>query len=106
MCAAVDVGINLRYPSAGETSGITIRLMGMGKPVIVSDGGETSSIPVGACLKVPVNPAEEAILAEYMRFLAGNRGHRLNIGSLAAEHIEEHQSLATVVKKYLDILVS
>ena len=106
MCAAVDAGINLRYPSAGETSGITIRLMGMGKPVIVSDGGETSSIPVGACLKVPVNPAEEAMLAEYMRFLAGNRGHRLNIGRLAAEHIEEHQSIGTVVKKYLDILVS
>ena len=106
MCAAVDAGINLRYPSAGESSGITIRLMGMGKPVIVSEGAETSSIPVGACLKVPVNPAEEATLAEYMRFLASNRTHRLNIGKLAAEHIATNQNLRIVVKKYLDILVS
>ena len=106
MCGAADVGINLRYPSAGETSGITIRLMGMGKPVIVSDGPETSSLPVGVCLKIPVTAAEEATLAEYMKFLAGNRSQRLNIGSLAARHIQQYQSIGRVVKKYLDILVS
>ena len=35
---AVDACINLRYPAAGETSGIAIRLMGIGKPVLVTDG--------------------------------------------------------------------
>ena len=34
--SAVDACINLRYPPAGETSGIAIRLMGIGKPVVVS----------------------------------------------------------------------
>ncbi len=106
LCAAVDIGINLRYPSAGETSGITIRLMGMGKPVIVSEGPETSSFPVGACLKMALNAAEEATLVEYMKFLAGNRPQRLDIGRAAAAHIAEHQGLKTVVQKYLDILVS
>jgi len=32
--AAVDLCVNLRYPTAAETSGIAIRLMGIGKPVV------------------------------------------------------------------------
>ena len=51
--AAVDCCLNLRYPAAGETSGIAIRLMGIGKPVIVSEGPETGEIPEAACLRVP-----------------------------------------------------
>src|SRR6185437_9897437 len=36
--ASVDACVNLRYPAAGETSGIAIRLMGLGKPVVLSRG--------------------------------------------------------------------
>jgi glycosyltransferase involved in cell wall biosynthesis len=61
--AACDVCINLRYPTAGETSGITIRLMGIGKPVIVSSGEETSRYPEAACLRVDAGPAEEEMLS-------------------------------------------
>src|SRR5205823_6851379 len=43
--SAADACVNLRYPSAGETSGIGIRLMGMGKPVIVSNGEEYARFP-------------------------------------------------------------
>ena len=43
--AATDACVNLRYPSAGETSGIAIRFMGIGKPVIVSSGEETARYP-------------------------------------------------------------
>jgi hypothetical protein len=43
----VDACINLRYPAAGETSGIAIRLMGIGKPVLLTDG-EVLAFPEGA----------------------------------------------------------
>src|SRR5215203_66039 len=33
---ACDVAVNLRHPTAGETSGTVIRLLGMGKPLIVN----------------------------------------------------------------------
>jgi len=33
------VAVNLRHPTAGETSGTVIRLLGMGKPLIVNDTG-------------------------------------------------------------------
>ena len=51
--AAVDACINLRYPAAGETSGIAIRLMGIGKPVMVTDAEECSRFPEDACIRIP-----------------------------------------------------
>src|SRR5213078_2695611 len=38
--SAIDACINLRYPAAGETSGIAVRMMGIGKPVLITDGEE------------------------------------------------------------------
>ena len=43
--SAADACINLRYPSAGETSGISIRLMGIGKPVIMTRGRRNRPFP-------------------------------------------------------------
>ena len=43
--AAVDACINLRYPAAGETSGIAIRLMGIGKPVLVTESRGVCAVP-------------------------------------------------------------
>ncbi len=53
---AVDAAINLRYPAAGETSGIAIRLMGLAKPVLLTDGEENSRYPEAACLRIAVRP--------------------------------------------------
>ena len=61
--ATTDVCVNLRYPAAGETSGIAIRLMGIGKPVIVTAGQETARFPEAACLRVDPGEVEEELLA-------------------------------------------
>ena len=68
--AASDACINLRYPAAGETSAISIRLMGIGKPVVMTSGLETSRFPGTVCLRVDAGVAEEEMLAEYMLLLA------------------------------------
>src|SRR5512140_1509383 len=49
--AATDLCINLRYPSAAETSGIAIRMMGIGKAVIFTAGEALNRIPENACLR-------------------------------------------------------
>jgi hypothetical protein len=87
--AAVDACINLRYPTAGETSGIGIRLMGLGKPVLMSAGPETSRFPDAACLRVDSGPAEEDLLVEYMVWLAKFPEDARAIGGRAARHIRE-----------------
>jgi glycosyltransferase involved in cell wall biosynthesis len=101
---AADVCINLRYPTAGETSGIAIRLMGAGKPVIVTNGEETSRYPDGACLRVDAGAAEEEMLAAYMLSLRHLPRLGLEIGRRAAEHIRHWHSLERVAGLYWDTL--
>ena len=102
--AAVDLCINLRYPTAAETSGIAIRLMGIGKPVVFSDGAEIARIPDNACLRVETGPAEEELLADYITWLARDRNAAEQIGRRAAAHIANHHSLEKVAEQYWDVL--
>lgn len=102
--AAVDACLNLRSPAAGETSAIAIRMMGMGKPVLVTAGEETARLPEAACLRVPAGLAEERVLAEYMRWLGESRTAAREIGLRAAAHIAAHHSPAEASRRYWDLL--
>jgi hypothetical protein len=98
--AAVDACINLRYPTAGETSGISIRLMGIGKPVLMSAGPETSRFPEAACLRVDPGPSEEDLLVEYMLWLANHAAGARSIGERAAAYIGEFHAPQRVADLY------
>jgi glycosyltransferase involved in cell wall biosynthesis len=98
--SAADVCINLRYPTAAETSGIAIRMMGSGKPVIFSAGEETLRYPENACLRVDPGPGEESMLADYLRWLAADRGAGEEIGRRAAAHIAREHALDRVAAQY------
>jgi len=98
--AAVDGCINLRYPAAGETSGIAIRLMGIGKPVIVTAACETARLPDSACLRVDAGVAEEEMLEEYMVWLARYPEDARSIGQRASAHIREFHAAERVAGLY------
>ncbi len=98
--AAVDACINLRYPTAGETSGIGIRLMGIGKPVLMSEGCETSRFPEATCLRVDPGPPEEDLLVEYMLWLAKFPQDAHAIGDRAAAYIREFHTPERVADMY------
>lgn len=102
--SACDACVNLRYPAAGETSGIGIRLMGIGKPVLVSGGEETARLPETACLRVAGGLAEERMLAEYMMWLGESRAAARDIGLRAAAHIATYHSPAEVARRYWELL--
>jgi glycosyltransferase involved in cell wall biosynthesis len=102
--AATDVCVNLRFPSAAETSGIAVRMMGIGKAVIFTDGAAVSRIPDNACLLVPVGVEEEEMLAGYLDWLAANRTAAAEIGQRAAAHIREHHAPEKIARQYWDAL--
>ena len=104
--AAVDCCLNLRYPAAGETSGIAIRLMGIGKPVIVTDGPETADIPASACLRVPPGVEEAAVLFDQMALITEFPAVARRIGAEAAEHIRTCHSLENAAKQYWQAIES
>lgn len=104
--AAVDLCINLRYPTAAETSGIAIRLMGIGKPVAFSNGEEIARIPESACLRIDTGPAEEELLASYLTWFANDRESAEEMGRRAAAHIAAHHSLEAAAARYGDVIES
>jgi glycosyltransferase involved in cell wall biosynthesis len=104
LACATDACINLRHPPAGETSGIAIRLMGIGKPVLLTAGAETSRFPESACLRVEAGPAEQEMLTAYMLWLARWPEAAREIGRRAAEHIHERHTLEAVAARYWDTL--
>lgn len=100
MAASVDACINLRYPSCGESSGIAIRLMGLGKPVLltVSNSDSEAEFPAGTYLPVDAGEAEEAMLEEYMLLLAGDCRIQQRIGHAAAAHVLTHHDLSHIAE--------
>lgn len=99
--AATDLCVNLRYPSAAESSGVAVRMMGIGKAVVFSNDAAVSRIPAGACLRVDTGPAEEEMLAEYIVWLAREPGAARMIGRRAADHIGREHAPEKVAQAYL-----
>ena len=60
--AIADRFVNLRYPSAGETSGTLIRALDAGKPVAVSDYAQFAELPDDCVFKVPFAQERERLL--------------------------------------------
>jgi len=98
-----DICVSLRSPSAGETSGITIKMMGIGKPVLVTNSEEAEEFPGMAVVRVDSGEAEVEMLAHYLRALADSREMREEIGRRAAACIAEHHSLEKAASLYLDL---
>jgi glycosyltransferase involved in cell wall biosynthesis len=101
---ACDVAVNLRHPTAGETSGTVIRLLGLGKPLIVNETGSFAEIPDDVAAKVPLDDTEEDLLVAYLLALARDEPLRLRMGENARRHMALHHGLADSARKYADFL--
>lgn len=94
-----DVALNLRYPSGGETSATALRLLGMGKPVVVSDAGWLGELPEDVAVRVAIDDHEEAGLTAALWTLAEEPGLRDRLGAsarqwVAAEHAPQRSAAA------------
>jgi glycosyltransferase involved in cell wall biosynthesis len=101
---AVDACINLRSPAAGETSGIAIRLMGAGKPVLLTDAEENSRYPKTACLRIEPGLAEEDSLLHHMLLLTSVKECAGEIGLRGSGYIVEHHQAARIAEQYWETL--
>jgi glycosyltransferase involved in cell wall biosynthesis len=69
---AIDVVVNLRYPSAGETSGTLARALAQGRAVIVNNVGSFARIPSDVVLKVEVDQDQADQVGSHLIRLAQN----------------------------------
>jgi glycosyltransferase involved in cell wall biosynthesis len=102
--SGVDACINLRYPAAGETSGIAIRLMGLGKPVLVTDSEECARFPEGSCIRIAPGPLEMESLREHMILLTSMAEAARAIGQRGAGHIQSCHRVNEISERYWQLL--
>lgn len=98
--AAADCCVNLRYPTAGETSASLLRIMGAGRPVMVSRTGAFEELPDDCVIKVNVDDTEEELLLEYLRLLARDPDLAGEIGRNARRYVETHARLGDAAYDY------
>jgi glycosyltransferase involved in cell wall biosynthesis len=101
--AACDVAVNLRHPTAGETSATLMRLFGLRKPVVVSRTGAFAEVPDGCCVKVDLDEDEEELLLAALRALAADSRLREAMGE-AAGRLVAAQTPAASAAGYAELL--
>ncbi|MDA1315113.1 MAG: glycosyltransferase family 4 protein [Acidobacteria bacterium] len=101
---ATDIGVNLRYPSAGETSGLVMCMMAHGKAVLVTRNEENSALPDDAVIRVDPGESETEMLAFYLQWLVEDADARAYFGRNAAAYVNRRHSLEEVAGHYLGIL--
>lgn len=104
--AASDVCLNLRYPTAGETSASLLRIMGAGVPVLVSRTGSFEELPDGAAGKIDTGDIEEELLLEYMLLLSHRPDLREAMSHEARRFVAEHHTLEGAARGYLRFLTT
>lgn len=87
--SATDIGINLRYPTIGETSATLLSLFGAGTATIVTNAGSFTELPDDTCLKISHEEDELAELTATIQMLAGSADKRQAIGTAANQYIRE-----------------
>jgi glycosyltransferase involved in cell wall biosynthesis len=100
LMAGVDVCVNLRHPTMGETSGSVIRSMSLGKPLVVSDVGWFSELPDDVAVKVPVDAGEVETLEAALELLLTRDDVRTTMGAAAAELARREHDLERVADLY------
>ena len=90
--AASDLCLNLRYPTAGETSASLLRVLAAGRPAIVSDFAQFADLPPEIALRVPLGEEEPAALAALLREVLADPGRLRRMGEAAREHVRRRHA--------------
>jgi glycosyltransferase involved in cell wall biosynthesis len=106
LMAASTIVVNLRHPTMGETSGIVVRGLSLGKSLVVSDVGWFSELPDDVALKIPPGEDEAATLTAALELLASREDVRAEMGARAAELARREHDVERVADMYVAALES
>lgn len=105
--AACDLCLNLRYPSAGETSASLLRILALGRPAVVSDYGQFTDLPDDVVVKAPLADEPEAeaeALAALLDGLLATPDRLRGMGDAARSFIEREHRPAKVANAVAEAL--
>jgi glycosyltransferase involved in cell wall biosynthesis len=100
LIAGCDLCVALRAPTMGETSGVVIRALTLGKPLVVSEVGWFAELPDEVALKVPPDEREDELLGLALELLAGDSAARAAMGAAGARLAADEHDLGRVADLY------
>ena len=102
---AADICLNLRYPSAGETSATLLRLLACGRPVMVTDQIHVADFPDSVVARSSLEGDEDGLYCDLVDLIRAPHRRRELSESSRAFVLREH-SVDAMVEDYLDALGS
>jgi glycosyltransferase involved in cell wall biosynthesis len=99
-----DVCVSLRWPTMGETSGMAIRALSVGTPLVVSDVGWFAELPDEVAVKVPVDEHEVETLAAALELLAEDEELRARMSAAAGDYARREHDVERVADLYIAAL--
>ncbi len=101
---ASDICINLRYPTMGESSGALLRMMGYGRPVLVTDYGSYAEFPDYTVIKITPGIDEEELIKRFVEALVKDKDFRTSIGREAAQYVKKECSIDKCAREYASFI--
>lgn len=102
--AATDICLNLRHPTAGETSASLLRLLGAGRPVLVTATGSFTEVPQDVVVHIEVGPYERDDIIAYCQLLALRPDIAATLGTYARHYVAQHHTLERAAVGYMQFL--
>jgi glycosyltransferase involved in cell wall biosynthesis len=102
--AAADLCINLRHPTAGETSASLLRLLGAGRPTLITASGSFMEIPPGAAAHVDPDANEGDLIQAYIRLLLQRPDLAKQVGTAARAYVAKQHTLDGAALGYMRFL--
>lgn len=97
--SSVDIVLNLRHPTLGETSAAALRALAAGCPLVVYGHGWYSELPDTVAVKVP--PLDEEALLHAMLTLAQDSERRARMGVQARAYVQKAHAPAAAAAAYV-----
>ena len=101
--AAADICLNLRYPTAGETSATLLRLLAAGRAVMVTDQVQALDFPDDALARASLDGDEDGLFCDVMDLLR-NPDRRRRLETAAREYIAAEHNPAVMFEDYAECL--
>jgi glycosyltransferase involved in cell wall biosynthesis len=102
--AAADICLNLRHPTAGETSASLLRLLGAGKPTLVTATGSFTELPADVAAQVDPDLTEGDLILAYCRLLLSRPELAAALGANARNYVAREHTLEVAAARYMRFL--
>lgn len=102
--ALADVCINLRHPTAGETSASLLRLLAAAKPTLITASGSFLEIPETAAVHIPLDASERDMLSHTAYLLYRHPELRQCLADNARAHVQDAHTLPRSAAAYAQAL--